>query len=255
MNILRRSVLNSAESIIVREAISKQYVDSLHVRKNCVVTLDSAFQSDIDKEHYEAILENDIELKDFFATDKKIVGITITPLSGNPLYQSDKNLKNRILDCFQKLVLRLEQDGYKVIFIPQLFGKSNDYDYMRQCAVGDNSYVMQPTYDCYFQQYIISKLYMVFGMRYHSNIFSAKMGTPFISISYEQKMKGFMEIVQLTDLSIDVKDLSIENLLIKYNLLVNNYDFYKEKLVSKHRMLSERSAQSTSIVINALNGE
>ena len=255
MNILRRFVLNSAKSIVVREAISKQYVDSLHLKKQCVVTLDSAFQFDIDKKRYEAILEKDIELKEFFATDKKIVGITITPLSGNPAYQSDKDLKDKILDCFQKLVLKLEKDGYKVIFIPQLFGKSNDYNYMKQCAVGDSSYVMQSTYDCYFQQYIISKLYMVFGMRYHSNIFSAKMGTPFVSISYEQKMKGFMEIVQLTDLCMDIKDLTIENLLLKYDLLVNNYDFYKEKLTSKHRILSERSAQTTRIVINTLNGE
>ena len=30
--------------------------------------------------------------------------------------------------------------------------------------------------DTYFQQYVIGKLYAVVGMRYHSNIFSAKMG-------------------------------------------------------------------------------
>ena len=39
--------------------------------------------------------------------------------------------------------------------------------------------------------------YAIIGMRYHSNIFSAKAGTPFISISYEQKMAGFMNKMNL----------------------------------------------------------
>ena len=41
---------------------------------------------------------------------------------------------------------------------------------------------MDDMHDCYFQQYIISLIKAVVGMRYHSNIFSAKMGTPFVSV-------------------------------------------------------------------------
>ncbi len=252
MNVLRKYVLNSAKEIVLREAISQKYLNELSLKKKSLVTLDSAFQAKIDEDYYERIFNEDSELVEFFNTDKKIIGITITPLSGNPAYQADKSLKNRILDSFQHLVLKLEEDGYKIIFIPQLFGKSNDYDYMKKCAVGNNSYVMKPSYDCFFQQYIIGKLYMVFGMRYHSNIFSAKMGTPFISISYEQKMKGFMEIAELNDLCMDIKDLSFEKLIEKYQLLVENYDFYKARLEAKHSFLEEKSSKTTNIVVNAL---
>lgn len=84
-----------------------------------------------------------------------------------------------------------------MIFIPQLYGNGNDYDLMSQYVTSSEScYVVKADsdlYDAYFQQFLISKLYMVIGMRYHSNIFSAKMGTPFVSISYEQKMQGFMK--------------------------------------------------------------
>lgn len=64
------------------------------------------------------------------------------------------------------------------------------------CFDEDNYFVIcsdDEKYDTYFQQYVIGCMYAVIGMRYHSNIFSAKMGTPFISISYEQKMQGFMK--------------------------------------------------------------
>ena len=254
MNPFRKYVLKSAKEVILREAISRKYVEKLKLKRTLHVTLDSAFQADIDSDTYEKVFQDDIELSRFFNINKRVVGITITPLSGNPAYSDDVNLRNKILECFQKLVIKLEEDGYGVIFIPQLFGKSNDYDYMRKCAaVGKNTYVMKPSYDCFFQQFIIGKLYMVFGMRYHSNIFSAKMGTPFVSISYEQKMRGFMQIAELEDACLDVRELSFENLMEKYKLLTTNYSSYKERLLSQKKRLADLSYQTTRIVVNTLS--
>lgn len=254
MNPFRKYVLKSAKEIILREAISRKYVEKLKLKRPLHVTLDSAFQADIDSDTYEKVFQDDIELSRFFNTNKRVVGITITPLSGNPAYSDDVNLHNKILECFQKFVIKLEEDGYGVIFIPQLFGKSNDYDYMKKCAaVGKNTYVMKPSYDCFFQQFIIGKLYMVFGMRYHSNIFSAKMGTPFVSISYEQKMRGFMQIAELEDACLDVRELSFENLMEKYKLLTTNYGSYKERLLSQKKRLADLSYQTTRIVVNTLS--
>lgn len=50
------------------------------------------------------------------------------------------------------------------------------------CFDEDNYFVIcsdDEKYDTYFQQYVIGCMYAVIGMRYHSNIFSAKMGTPY----------------------------------------------------------------------------
>ena len=248
----RKWILNSAEMIIVREAISKSYLQSLHLKKDVTVTLDSAFQTPISGDIYEKELQNDKELADFFNTDKKIVGITITPLRGNPAYANDVGLRDRILECFSRFVQQLDDDGYKILFVPQLFAKTNDYNFMSECAVSPNSYVMQPTHDCFFQQYVIGKLHMVFGMRYHSNVFSAKMGTPFVSISYEQKMKGFMELTNLTDLCLDIRDLTYDNLIEKYKLLVENYDYYKKYLSEKKVELTNLSHITTDKVIDLI---
>ena len=88
-------------------------------------------------------------------------------------------------------------------------------------------------YDTYFQQYVIGCMYAVIGMRYHSNIFSAKMGTPFISISYEQKMQGFMKKK-------------------KFSILTDNYDEYKKYLISVHEKMKKESYETTNILKDIL---
>jgi len=98
--------------------------------------------------------------------------------------------------------------------------------------------------DTYFQQYIISKLYAVEGMRYHSNIFSAKVGIPFIPIVYEEKMEGFINISGLNSYSITLDELSFEKLEEKFEKLNNNYDEVKS-ILTKMLPLYKKEAIKT----------
>ena len=111
--------------------------------------------------------------------------MTITDLQWNPKYAGDIALVYRINTTFQKFIKYLYERKIGILFIPQLFGKENDYTYMHS-FLEKNCYILpvKEEYDCYFQQYVIENLDYVVGMRYHSNIFSAKMGIPFISIQY-----------------------------------------------------------------------
>ena len=147
---------------------------------------------------------------------------------------------------FEKFVKKLTDDGWGVVFIPQLFGGSSDFDYMQSfCKQG--CFIVDDKHDCFFQQYIIGKMYAVIGMRYHSNIFSAKMGTPFISVSYEQKMKGFMEKADLTEYCLDISDLSFEALNTKFSYLLDNYNEYKDALQGKSEVFRAEAYKTTQI--------
>ena len=84
--------------------------------------------------------------------------------------------------------------------------------------------------DAYFQQYVISKVHAVIGMRYHCNIFAAKMHIPFIAISYEEKMDGFLDIAGLSNYSVPVLDVSMKLLVQKFRQLEENYDTYQDHL-------------------------
>ena len=79
------------------------------------------------------------------------------------------------------------------------------------------------------------------------------MGTPFISVSYEQKMQGFMEKMNLQQYCIKLSDLSETKLKEKFNLLEKQYDQYKNYLVMKHSEMKEESFRTTEILQAVIN--
>ena len=107
-------------------------------------------------------------------------------------------------------------------------------------------------YDAYFQQYVIGKLYAVVGMRYHSNIFSAKMGIPFVSISYEQKMKGFMEKMGLDNYCIPIENLSLKQLESTFEKVNVDYPAYEKRLKEMHPLMKADSHKTTEAVLDLL---
>ena len=191
-NKLRRYILSHASAIALRDPISAKYVREFLPEKRVYQTLDSAFQHDIDMAENKEKLEAYSELCSFLNTHKRCVGITITDLLWHPVHSKDGAMIANIQGSFEAFLKTLVDKGYGIVFIPQLYGTGNDYKLMSGFATGKDSFFTIPDsddrYDSYFQQYVIGQLYAVVGMRYHSNIFSAKMGTPFISVSYEQKI-------------------------------------------------------------------
>ena len=251
-NLWRKKILEHSKAIVLRDPISEGYVRDFVPNKEVSLTLDSAFQHDVNITQNQEKLNQYAELKSFLEKHEKCIGVTITDLRWHPVYSKDPSIANNIRNVFQGFLSSLTKAGYGVVFIPQLYGKGNDYDLMRKFCYNINDYYVvtasDERYDTYFQQYLIGQLYAVIGMRYHSNIFSAKMGTPFISISYEQKMKGFMEKMNLTDYCIDLKCLSQGDLENRFRNLINHYDQYKEFLCYKHRFMKAEAHKTTDIL-------
>ncbi len=251
-NPLRKEILEGASLICLREDISAKMVKEFVPSTNPIVTLDSAFQHDIDIAENEEKLNSYIELRKFIGDGQNVIGVTITDLQWNLLYRGDGKTKENIKETFTEFIKEITEKGYKVLFIPQLFDGANDYDYMMSFS-GRNCYVMSDKYDCYFQQYIISRIKAVVGMRYHSNIFSAKMGTPFVSISYEQKMQGFMKKAGLLKHCLPIRELSAYNLLDKFENMIVDYDEYKSILVIKKNEFKKEASRTTELICQVLS--
>lgn len=250
-NIRRRKILLGAEKVILRDPISFGFVKEFCPECHPVLALDSAFQHEVDTSLNESKLHGYTELYDFMNKHEKNIGITITDLKWHPKYGKTK-VYEQIRKTFEEFVTFLDTNGYGIIFIPQLYGSGNDSDLMSEFSTGGNGFVMEANsdiYDTYFQQYVIGKLYAVVGMRYHSNIFSAKMGTPFVSISYEQKMKGFMEKMGLPQYCIPVESLTESELKSKFNDMISSYEEYKNLLENKHEEMLKQAYSSTEAVL------
>jgi colanic acid/amylovoran biosynthesis protein len=233
----------------VRESISSGYLAELSIPSD--VTLDAAFMDTPDIYTNEDLLNKNQALNEFIS-ENKIVGLTITDLKWNPKYSNNRDLPLKINKTFEKFISYLISEGYKIVFIPQLFGHQNDSNYMKTFIKNDASFmVVDENYDTYFQQYLISKLDFVIGMRYHSNIFAAKMKTPFISISYEQKMSGFMKKSDLQEYCIDVLEVNSEKLIALFQQMLKNKSEFRNKLTINAPSLKEESLKTIQ-VLNSL---
>jgi colanic acid/amylovoran biosynthesis protein len=244
-------IIDNAVTVCFRESISQKFYKEISSSKETYVTLDSAFQHMPDIVEYEKIICEQLELSEFLNKYERVIGVTITDLQWHASYQSEK-IETNIRDSFTSFINYLTSEGFGIVFIPQLFGQENDYKYMEVFA-NDNCIIIEDNYDCYFQQVLISKLHAVVGMRYHSNIFSAKMQVPFISIAYEQKMHGFMRKARLEKYCIDISELSYEKLKEYFNTLEQNYTEYKNTLKRDNSEWIKKSRSTTDMLCNYIN--
>ena len=124
----------------------------------------------------------------------------------------------------------LKDNNIGVLFIPQLFGNQNDSKLLEKYSI-DNSMILNEKYSSDIQQEVISKLSMLVGMRYHSNIFAAKQGVPFIPIIYEEKMSGFLADSGLEKYGISVDELSADKLIEMTQKVLVDQKQYRNQLV------------------------
>ena len=248
----RKKILDHSEAIVLRDPISEKYVKEFIPESVVCLTLDSAFQHDINVVENQRKMNQYTELKNFLQKHNRCIGITITDLKWHPIYSKEPEIIKNIHNVFYDFLSDITKSGYGVVFIPQLYGKGNDYDLMNSFCCNSNDYFIvtatDEQYDTYFQQYLIGQLYAVIGMRYHSNIFSAKMGTPFVSVSYEQKMKGFMEKMNLMEYCIDLQSLSKDKLKKCFDELIKQHDKYINYLVEKHEYMKNEAHKTTDIL-------
>lgn len=101
---------------------------------------------------------------------------------------------------------------YKIVMLPQTIGYSkllpDGYIYFNeiknQSKFPDRVFVLDEKYGSDIQQAIISNASFLIGARYHSIIFSINQAVPFISLSYEHKMNGVVEILNKKDCEFDL---------------------------------------------------
>ena len=242
---VRKWLLETPRAFCVREDISRQYLASIGVKEHVTVSMDLAFLDDVDAKVQEALLEKYTELRDFLSSHDKVVGITISDFKWHVRLGKDPELSERVRVAFIEFIKWLTARGYGVLLIPQLFGNQNDIDYLGTFS-SLNLFVMDENYDTYFQQFVIGKLHSVVGMRYHSNIFAAKMGTPFIAIPYEEKMQGFLELAGLTDFAVPLADVSEERLCLAFNSLMEQYSAIKQSLLNQREDWRARAARTVA---------
>ena len=75
---------------------------------------------------------------------------------------------------------------------------------------GEHVTIVPDRYDSEIQQAIIRYSSLVVGARYHSIVFAINNSVPFVSLSYENKMSGMLELLGLSDMCYILKEKGLE---------------------------------------------
>ena len=227
------NTLKRIDFLSLRDNVSQSYADDLNLRY--IKSIDTAFL-DTPK----------VEIPENLNTEIGKCYIVFVPneLTWHPQF---KNIDITSLEIFYLSIIRLLLDARKdvnIVMLPQLFNykNGNDIDYFRLLykKIGNPRVkVISDQYSSDIQQAIISKSLYLIGARYHSVVFSINNQIPFTALSYEHKISGLLEMLELNSNLIDLsffletneekRNHEITNALREVKKRIENSLFQKQK--------------------------
>jgi len=210
-NFIATQILNNVDLILVREFLSKMYLDKNCTNLNVYVTADPAFMLKS---------ANVSEIEAIFSTE----GIDIKrPLIGiNPSGLINKYTKNRDIDL-NKIMARLADKLTKeldatILLIPHVYTFDVDdrkaiHNVFELAQNKQNIQMIQNEYTAEELKGVIGMCDLFIGTRMHATIASTSMLVPTIGIAYSHKMHGIIgEMLKQKDYIINVDEIDYETL-------------------------------------------
>ncbi len=166
-------------------------------------TVDSAFLAD-----FKHVISDDVKAE---ITNNYVVFVP-NRLTWHYKYSSTSQ---SLIDDFWLSLLKQIRTAYpqsRIVMLPQTFGDgalSDGWNYFRQLAQQSGIsgiYVAPPSCDSDEQQTIVSGAQCVIGARYHSIVFAINANVPFVSLSYEHKMSGLLQMVGATGAMVNIEE-------------------------------------------------
>lgn len=147
-------------------------------------------------------------------------------------------------------IIKNKWPSHKIVMLPQT-DKDRQYFVDLTSSLNDKDIVIiDDIYGSDLQQTIIAGSRCVIGARYHSIVFAINNGVSFVSLSYEHKMVGLLEILGDTENMVDITktfydEESVLNTLNKLkNILSHNIPMSNiGALKNKAESIAERSYQ------------
>lgn len=187
--------------ISLRDKVSMKIADELGIKADSVV--DSAFLLCPDAAVPEKILGE--------IGGNKYVVFVPNSLTWHPRY---KNIPQDRIDRFFLEIFSLIEEKYpnhKIVMLPQTYRSViDDYSYfvrLKNLFGSRNVIAVDENQSSDVQQAIIKGSELVIGARYHSIVFAINNEVPFISLSYEHKMKGLLETLGMTSRMVEIQDI------------------------------------------------
>jgi colanic acid/amylovoran biosynthesis protein len=241
--------LNKVDVITLREEVSGDMLAQLKLSHPLIrVTADCGLlQSPASIEVVEKILPEEI------GQERKhpLVGITVYPAVRKYIdYVRYKKIMAQIADYV------ISELNAKVLFVPQWYGKFSDSplieDIVGLMHFKDETYVIPEDSLADQMHGIFGELDLLIATRYHSAVLASTVAVPCVLIAYEHKAKGFMHMLGLEDFLLDIKELSLENLIRRVKKAWAMQDQIKSILPARIRKIEKRALFNVILAVELL---
>lgn len=232
-------VFRSFDFLSIRDAKTMKFADDLGLRY--VRSIDTAF---LDSPQAEIPAELQAKLGDDY------VVFVPNSLTWHVAY---RDVPQETVDEFYLEIIDLLEWRFpaaKIAFLPQLYGRANGGDhayFLRlkdRCPRPERIEVLPENCDSDIEQAIVARSKFVVGARYHSIVFAINNAVPFVSLSYEHKMTGLLETLDMSAASADIQSLGRDSHQIEKALaqIRSNFEHFPS-VEAAHRRAREIAAQ------------
>lgn len=205
---MARRILNRCQVIMVRERLSAERLQELHLSHPAVeVTPDAAFAFRDDGRGAASIASLMGRLN---PDGRPLVAISAKPHHFPNLSDPTRRWRDYIAALASVARMLVDEFGAAVVLVPQSVGSAGeDRDAGRAVAqlAGQGVTSIEDEMSPYQLAALYGRSELVIGTRMHANILAMAAGTPVVAIAYEHKTPGIMEMVGLRRFSISIDNL------------------------------------------------
>ncbi|WP_069998802.1 polysaccharide pyruvyl transferase CsaB [Cellulosilyticum sp. I15G10I2] len=212
-----KKVANQVDQIFVREYHSKKVLEAIGVKKPIIVAADPVLGIKPSEHVYKYV-------KDLLGVEKA-VGVYIRP------WQDE----SAIIDCLEKALQYVIQEGYKVYLIPMHYAQDREVAHKLRARLKEHAIVIDKMLTIDEVVSYTASFEFIIGMRLHSLIMAAAMQTPMIGLAYDPKVTDFMKDMQVP-YCIDVAHINPDKLIHMIQKLISSQSEQRKHLKVMHEI-------------------
>lgn len=239
-------ILNKVDLITVRDNPSKELLENLGVLKPSIyVNSDPVFL--LKKKNLNNVIDSHPFIQQLInSDDRPLIGVSVREYKGNGL--DSKRIFAQVADYL------IEKYKAKIIFFPFKFDEDVHISEEILSLMRNKAEVLKIKLEPEELLSVLSRLFLVVGVRLHSIIFSSMANIPFIAFNYDPKVKYFVEDLGLSEVLLETgESISLKNIQKKIEYIRENNDKIKDILLEKANNLEEKALVNNELVFRFLN--
>lgn len=248
---LARWVLDRADSVTIRDELTRKHLEKVALARAPLLTADLAFLlRPSSAERVDEILATEGVPK-----SARLDGASVSQLCEKHFrnsHSSDESFTDLFAHCLDSYV---QEHGTHVVFISHVTGPRSEHDdriiaraVRERMKHKSKAHVLQGDYRPDELKGVISRCETFVGCRMHANIAALSTGVPIVAIAYSHKAPGIMELFGQRPRALPVAELTEAKLDQALADLAANGDEIRKTLKTRLDDVKRQSARNIEIV-------